>query len=143
MTVPVRVALERDHALIDALCHVNEYGEEIYIYHRLETDVTRDKYTSIKARDYGTPEKKTLYAFPVKISPTQRQLEKAGMREVCDAIVTIAMKGWTDLSLRYEDIDAIRYTVVLRSQKYIIHDKSAINQFADTFLNINLGLKKI
>lgn len=70
-------------------------------------------------------------------------LEKAGMREVCDAIATIAMKGWTDLSLRYEDIDSIRYTVVLRSQKYIIHDKAAINQFADTFLNINLGLKKI
>jgi hypothetical protein len=143
MTVPHRVIFERDNALIDAYQTIEEYGVDVIEYNRNEHDVHRDKYNSIKVRDINSPVTFNIKAFPVIFNPTQDKIEKAGIKHNVECIITTAMKSWTDLGLTYESIDEIRDTITLRGQKFVIKDKALVNQFADTFLFINIGLSHL
>lgn len=131
------------NALKDTFEVCSTWGDIVKIYLRGESDVTRGAYTDI---DYSKVEPDvvplSMPAHPIMFQPTRRLLEKAGMREDCDVLITTPMYSWNINNIDFEDIDTIRTTVILRGQKYVIKEKSLESQFTDTFLYINLALKK-
>jgi len=140
MTIGLCVQHETILALQDAWEIINQYGEDIIVYDREETNVTRDKYSSIKYRATTSTLRYAMKAYPIIFTPSREQIEKAGLREECQCIITTATKSWIDISKTFEDIDMIRDTIILRSNKYLIKEKSNVNQYANTFLYINFGL---
>jgi hypothetical protein len=140
MTIGLCVQHETILALQDAWEIINQYGEDIIVCDREEANVTRDKYSSIKYRATTSTLRYAMKAYPIIFTPSRRQIEKAGLREECQCIITTATKSWTDISKTFEDIDMIRDTVILRRNKYLIKEKSNVNQYANTFLYINFGL---
>lgn len=131
------VELERDCALIDAKEFIDERGDEIILNVSLESDVTRDRYGSIKKH---SPSEIVMCAFPIEFNPTDGRLEKAGIKENIDLMITLSQKDFIDNDLTIDDIDDIRWRVVVKGKTYSIKDKNEINQMADTYLNIVLGL---
>jgi len=143
MSVSIGVQLERDNALQDAYAHCLEYGDEIKIAMLGEPDITRDKYNSIKYRTISSGDNVTFHAFPIVFQPTRLQIEKAGLREDVEVIVTISLKELTAAGFTYNDIDMIRTVVKVRNERYVVRDKVQDSQFADVFLYVNIGLKKL
>lgn len=139
MSVLLGVELEKLNALSDARDYVNERGHEVVLQFVEESQVDRDIYNSIKNR---TPVEYPLKAFPIVYSPTSKQLEKAGIKDNVDVVVTLAMLDLTDSELDFQIIDEIRWEVLLNDETFIIKDKNQINHFADTYLNVTLGLFK-
>jgi len=138
--IPLGAQLERNNALDDARSVINDYGDDIAVYRREETDIERDAYNSIIRRVPVEPI--LMKAYPIQFNPTENQLFKAGLRERVDVIIYTAMKDWIehDLTDPYFQIDESRFTVELQGRTYLIKDKNYLNQFADSFLNITLGL---
>lgn len=145
MTIRIGVELEKINALKDAQDYVVERGNEITILLSSEAVLERSKYGGIIKRD---PTPQTFHAYPIIYNPTKDQLEKAGIKETVDVLVTTATKDWTDRSLSFEDIDHIRDEISINidpdantnSEKYIIRDLQKLNMFSHTYLNIILGL---
>ena len=133
------VGLEQKYALADAKACIDQRGRDIIIQHTTEEDVTRDIYNSIKKRE---PLNFTIKAFPVKFNPTADALEKAGIKENVDVLVTTAALDWMNNNLTIKDIDSTRSEVILDGETYTIKDKNQVNMFSDAFLNIVLGLFK-
>jgi len=139
MTLPVGVELEQINALQDAADYLYERGVDIDIYVVDETDISRDKYNSVKKR---TPEYVTLHAFPVVYNPTDDQLKEAGIREQVDLMITVATKHLTDNSLSYKLLDTGRFEIGYDGNVYSIKDKNQKNHFSHVYLNVVLGLSK-
>lgn len=139
MTYPTGVELEQENALQDAQDYLYERGVDITILITNESDVTRDRYNSIIKRN---PTSFNLHAFPVNYNPTREMLEKAGIKEDVDVLITLATKDFTDNGLSYDSIDTIRWEVILNGETYLIKDKNKQNHFSHVYLNIVLGLFK-
>lgn len=127
--------------LIDSQEIIKEYGTPITLRIRQENDITRDKYNSIKRRGSGDPAL-SLYAFPVIFSPTQKDLEKAGIKEQWDVVLYISNKTMIENSLTIDDIDTTRSTIILKDQKYLIKEKNYNSMFQNNYLYITFGLRK-
>jgi len=140
MAVELGVQLERDCALEDAKEWIDERGDEIIFKTIEESGVNRDIYGSIKKR---TPVQVTMNAFPIEFSPTQSQMEKAGIKENVDVIIYVAQLDFTNNNLTIENIDDIRWRLTLKGNTYSIKDINEVNMMADTYLNITLGLFKV
>jgi hypothetical protein len=136
------VNLEAYHAQLDAQAVVREYGQRIVVKVRDETNVTRDSYNSIKKRPTNKSATGTFGAYPVEYQPTERQLEKAGLRERCDVSVWIPVLDFQDLGFTFADIDATRSTVIVDGEEFQIKDKARASQFAGSWLYYTLGLSK-
>jgi hypothetical protein len=133
--------LEQKGALQDVLEVACQYGSRLYVYIRDEKNVTRDTYDTIKSKQTQPDLNPYIIpAYPVIMQPNQKQLEKAGIRETCDVIAYTPMQAWTQSGVTFQDIDLIRSTVVLQSDKYEIKEKKRDSQFINTFLYIVLGL---
>ena len=140
-TAQVGVYHERNCALIDAKSIIDERGDLVQFYFRIESNVTRDKYNSIKKRAVDT--KYNIRAYPVQFSPSEKQLEKAGIREQAEVVIYTAMKDWITAGINFEDFEMDgRSTVRLQGQIYEIRNKGLVNQMNDTFLNVSFGLYK-
>jgi len=142
MRLPVAtpgVSLEKTTALLDAKWIIDERGDTITFYDREEDNVQRDKYNSIKRKE-TVYEGYTMKAFPIQFNPIDKDLMKAGLREIVDVVIYIAMQDWIDLELDPFKIDLTRSSVVLKEKTYKLKDKGFVNHFSDTFLNVTLGL---
>lgn len=140
------VELEQEYSLRDVRDNIWERGEQVTLELIGEDKVERDKFGNIKRRIPGTTETFTFYAFPIIYTPTEKQQEKAGLRETTQVIIYTAMQDWIDNSLevdRLQAIDSIRSVVVIDEAKYEIKDKNKLDQFSDNYLYIVLGLNKI
>lgn len=134
-------ALEQCNALQDVLEICTQYGDTVSVYIRNEGDVSRDIYGDYK---YGKIEPDVTHidmpAFPIQFQPTQRQLEKAGIKENVECLIYTPMKAWIDNNLEFDDIDMTRSTIDYQGNKYVIKEKALFSQFTSTFLYITLGL---
>lgn len=139
MSAGIGVTLEETNAMSDARFYLNERGKEVTLFQNDESDVVRDKYGGIIKRE-GTG--LILHAHPIIFSPNQRQLDKAGIRETVDVIVTLAMLDLIDNSIDYKSFDQIRWEVFLEDETFVIKSKNRINRFSHQHLNIVLGLVK-
>jgi hypothetical protein len=133
------VEKEKSDAMVDVQASCHEYGVPIRISLRGEGDVTRDKYKSISQRKTPSPIL-SFMANPVDYNPSEKQLEKAGIREPCDAIAYTAMQDWIDSELEWKDIDIVRTTAVLQGQEMEIKSKGYSGQYGSSYLYITLGL---
>jgi hypothetical protein len=135
------VLQEKIDALIDAQVHIMEYGDEIIFFPREEDDISRDKYNSLKQRD-SSISYYSMKAFPVQFNPIEKELNKAGLREIVDLLIYTAMQDWNDISIIPREIDTVRGTIVYQSETFKIKEIGFVNHFSDTFLNVTFGLIK-
>ena len=135
--------MEAKLAMLDAQCIINQYGAEITFLLSDEEDVTRDKFNSIKKKTPNAT--KVLRAYPVIFSPTTKDKDRAGLRELTEVIVTTAIQDWIDLGFDMEmldEIDSIRALVTYRGTTYEIKDKALQSQIGDQYLYVALGLNR-
>ncbi len=128
-------------ALKDVQQVVNNEGLLVEIIFRDEANVTRDDYKSIKTRAQ-TPGKYYLKSFPVIENPTEKQIEKAGLREMAGCIMWFSWKDFIDNSITDGMIDITRSTVKYNGATYAIRQKNLVSQFGNNFLYLTLGLDK-
>ena len=133
------VSKEQTDALIDVQSTCHEYGVPVHINLRGESNVTRDKYNSIKKHN-DVEQPLIFMANPVQYNPSIKQLEKAGIAEPCEVVIYTAMQDWTDNDLIWDDIDVIRTTVVLLGNEMLVKSKGLASQYGDYYLYITLGL---
>ncbi len=128
-------------SLADIKNIVDQYGIAIIIQLRNEPEITRDKYNSLKKR--GTPDTISCRAYPIDYSPSEYQLEKAGLRLNTEVMIHTAMLDYINNSVDFSDIEIKRSTVILESNRYEISSKNKIGQVQDSWLYIVLGLNKL
>lgn len=135
------IYLDRLNALDDVSDIINERGDLIHFIFRTESDVTRDGYNSINKRDQNTV--LAFRAFPVEFQPSEKRLEKAGIKENVDVLIYTSMKDWLNYGIDFNDIEmATRNTVKLQGNIYEIRAKGLMSQFNDTYLYVTFGLNK-
>lgn len=137
---------EQELALIDARDVIRERGQQIEIRLHVEQKITRDKFGSIKNRGTVLTDERTFYAYPINYNPTDKELDRAGIRERVQVTAKTAMLDWNDAGYTMETlktIDSIRATVIIAGTKYEIRDKVLESQFRDTYLYVLLGLNLI
>lgn len=134
------VQLEQCQALRDVQREVNLYGKSVVLYIRGEGDVVRDKYNSIKSSNITAGVTYNLKMFPFTTNPTTKEIEKAGIKEVVEALGYLAMKDITDIGLTASNFDLIRTTVIADGITYNIKTLNTDSPFLGTYLYIVLGL---
>jgi hypothetical protein len=133
------VSFENTGALLDIKWVIDERGAPITINHRVEGDIMRDKYNSIKQKEVVTT-RYTMNAFPIQPNPTEDQLTKAGFIERVDIIMYTAMLDWTDNSLNPKnDIDIVRDTIEYDGVTYKLKNFNFLKNFSNTFGEVVLG----
>jgi hypothetical protein len=135
------IHLDQRDALADVQQVCQEMGQLVKISLRDEQDITRDSYNSIKKRANVTG--LFCYAYPIEFSPTEHQMEKAGIKESVDVLLYTAQQDWIDAGLTYEGIEVIRTTVEIAGCRYQVKAKNQFSQFSDTYLYITLGAVKL
>jgi hypothetical protein len=138
--IPVRVTKERDDALQDVSEICNEYGDDICIYVRGESNITRDKYNSIIKEELSKDVKYNFKAYPIERTPNQKQMEKAGIREKCEAIVWISMLNYLNYGLDFDFLEDEKIMVTVDGNDYGIRDKNKISQHGDQYAYITIGI---
>ena len=133
------VVFEQKCALLDTKMIIDERGISIVINLIDETNITRDKYNSIKQRGTSTL---TINAYPLIFSPTDEDKSDAGLREDTDVIAHTAMLDWTNAGFDIDTIDLIRAEVFISGDIYEVRDKAKISQFGTSYLYVVLGLNK-
>jgi len=114
-------------------------GMLINISLRGESDVVRDSYKSIKER------KDTadiwLKSYPIQESPTNEQIEKAGLRETnIGTILYFAVADIEALGYSVNDIDLARSTLKYMGTTYAIREKGYQSQFGNIYLYFTLSI---
>jgi len=145
MVVGIGVQCERDDALRDVQDICREFGTPIKIRIRYESDVTRDKYGSMKNLPSEYKEF-TIGVLPLIPSPNERQIHKAGLAgitEAADMICHTATKEWLDRKMTFDDIDPERTTVIVGKRQYRIENIGETDPFSDAMLYITLALKQV
>lgn len=111
-------------------------GDIITIQLADEADVTRDAYGNIIGR---SPTPVPIKSYPIRFDPSDKQLEKAGIRTKVNVIFWLSAKRADQLSLSFEDIDTVRAVVVYRDTEYRIAEAQEVSQYGSKFLYITLG----
>jgi hypothetical protein len=133
--------MERCEALRDIKAIVDERGDFVKIVIRDEADVQRDSYRSIEKRNQNRILQ--IKAYPIEVRPSEKQLEKAGIREKADITIWTAMLDWINAGIDFNDIEfAGRTTAIWNGNEYELRDKNLVFQIIDTFLYTTLGLFK-
>lgn len=136
--------LEKCNALKDAENIIIERGIPIKIRLYTESNVSRDKYGSIKTRSSAI--EISTYSYPTIFNPTDQERDNAGLRERTGVIIYTAMRTWNQAGYtmaRLQTIDLIRSRIIINGVSYEIKDKALHSHFYDTFLYITLGLNRV
>jgi hypothetical protein len=86
------------------------FGSKFRFYVREESGVSRDPYRNIRERIVDGMDL-IIPALPVNYSPTRRQLDKVGIKESVDIIITTPSVIWFSEGVQYRDIDVVRWLV--------------------------------
>ncbi len=142
------VHFEYQSALYDQQMTTHEYGQPIIIHIRYEGDVTRDAYSSIKSRPTDS-HTLSWRASTIDYQPTERRMEKAGLRERADAIIYTAMQDWIDAGIAFDDIEIKRMYIEIAAipgevngTTYEVKEKARAVPFGNGYLCISFGLSK-
>jgi hypothetical protein len=142
------VLFEFRQAMRDAQAAAREYGNPVTLHLRqAEAGVSRDAYHGIYDRAGGAD-------FPLKspqidYTPTKRQLEKAGLREDCEAVVWLTAQDLEDAGIDFNGLEQTRTTVTIGAipgesggAMYQLREKSRASPFANGYLHRTLGLTR-
>lgn len=131
---------ERLSAMLDAKNQIEERGEIVEFIIRNESGVTRDIYGSIQKRAESA--RYIFRAFPVDFAPSDKQLEKAGIREKMDVLIYCNALDFILAGIDIDAIDLIRVTIKIRGNTYQLKEKSNYGQFADSYIYSTFGCSK-
>jgi len=139
-----RTVLEMDicAGLTDIKELIYERGGAVKIILRDEGDVNRDGYNSIEKRAQNSIME--IYAYPADFSPSQKQIEKAGLSERSDLIIWTAMLDWNNNGIAsFENIEfSGKSTVIYNGVNYDIKEKNVVSQLGNTYGYVTLGLSR-
>jgi len=145
------VATEFLQALQDAQAITAEYGNPVVFNVRQEGQVGRDSYNSIKSRSAPiAPWPFSVNAASITYSPTRKQVEKVGLRELHDVTIKCAVQDFMDIGVAFDDIEMIRTTVVIApvipgessGATYEIKEKARTVAYANGYLYYSFGLAR-
>ena len=132
---------ELNEALLDVYDVLRDYGDILTVYIETEATVTKDEYGSIKTRSPDAPV--DLFVYPFTQNPSQKELEKVGIRESVDCIAYLSRyEVEEEKGLSLKSFDTVRGRVVHGDDEFAIKEKSAFSPFGSTTLYIVLGLKR-
>ncbi len=139
------LSFETQLALRDAKNDIHENGTLILFKNRTESDVERDKYSSINYRTPTTDISPLIEIMcnQLTFTPNKRELKKAGLTEESELSLHTAMLDWMELGITFYQIDIIRPTFIIFENEYEIKEKSLIEQYLSNFLFITFGLNRI
>ena len=135
-------------ALNDIKCVAVEWGATVKFRIRKESQIVRDDYNSIKrfnnteSGESPIATELVMKAYPINYNPSQRDLDKSGLKERTEVILYTPRQYWIDASLGIDDIDMERTTVILDDCTYEIRDKARNSQFREDFLYYVFGINK-
>ncbi len=133
MAANLQIALERVRS------QVEHKGGDIKLLAGGESNVVRGDYGSV-IEQTGAPT--ALKSFPIRFTPTEKQLQKAGIIESVDVIFWLSKKALALKGIVFDGIDTVRSRVIHGSVEYRITQKGrGYNQFGD-YLYITLGGKR-
>jgi hypothetical protein len=143
------VKLEYEAALADCQATEREYGADAVISIRREGQVSRDSYQSVSGHTDPAYEVLSQNVASIEYQPTKYKMEKANLREECQALVYVAMQDLIDHGLKFGDLDVKRMTVTIgaidretNGMRYEVTEKSRSGQIGNGFLYLTLGLKR-
>lgn len=129
---------------VDIAESLNEIGMPITFNLRGEAGIRRDLYGSIKTWTSTTIIPPfTIGAYPYTHSPTQRQLEKAGMKEHCDLLVWFAYVEFSKRGIDPFGFDMERCTVWGDNIQWKIRERAHQNEYGNVEHYITLGLERM
>lgn len=132
------VSAEAACAKLDVSREIKLYGFPFEFLVRDESTVKRDIYKSVRYRDSAPVF--DFKAFPVNYNPSQRQLEKAGLRQQAEVTIHTAVLDWENYGLGFDDIDIERSTINLGGQMYEVKEKALVGQVGPVLVYISFGL---
>jgi len=132
------VSLEQQTAQLDAYKIAKEYGAPVTLNVRAESNVVRDRYNSIEARP--SAQSVTVSCFPITYAPTERDLVRAGLKEMADVVVYVPVYAMDQAGLGYDQIDLTRSSVVVDGRTLRLREKARASQFGTVWLYYTLGL---
>ena len=145
------VAAEFLQALQDAQAITAEYGNPVVFNVRQEGQVGRDSYNSIKSRATPVaPWPFSVNAASITYTPSRKQVEKIGLRELHDVTIKCAVQDFMDIGIAFDDIETIRTTVEISpinpgessGATYEIKEKSRTGAYANGYLYYAFGLAR-
>lgn len=120
---------ERAIAKTTATINRLDIQKNILYFNPLEVDVTRDRMQDIAG--FGTKYIQ-LNAFPVFLNPSQKQKDKAGVKENINAIFYISKRDFaTKIGDIPVDINRHRIAVKLDSNQYRFYDIDTANYYGN------------
>lgn len=134
---------ETTAALNDIKCLVEEWGADISIRPRTEKNVARDAYGSIKRFNVTETAAITpvdVKAYPLNFSPTQRDIDKAGLKDDTEVIAWIPRQYFIDANIEFDQLDMERITFLIQNKPYEMKDKAQQSQIRNEFLYYVFGL---
>jgi hypothetical protein len=144
--VRASVKLEACGALRDYAEMARDYGTPVTVIVRAEGDVARDSYGAIKRRPGGSPVQ--TYALPVERAVDSRSMQRTGIREECDCMITTPLLDWDGYVDPYAPGDGIagldlnRMTVLLDGQEWKVADKGLPARYGPVPVALSLGLRR-
>jgi hypothetical protein len=136
---PFAYSLKMD-ALRQVKYEVDFIGNLVQFNYREESDVTRDDYNSIKAKNII--HNYYMKCYPIVKNPSADKLEKAGLRDESDLLLYLPTLSLNLLGFTFDDIDKNRMTIKVDNQTYEIKEKSEVGQIANEYCYVTLGLFK-
>ena len=120
---------------VESMC----YGCPITVYLNLESQLTRDRFNQISKLP-NTNKIITVYALPLTPSPTQYQLNKAGIKENVDYIAYTPSITWLSNDISFDDLKQENTEFKIENKTYILKDKNRVSQMASTYLYWTVGM---
>lgn len=144
----VRAAVRHEAcgALRDYAELARDYGTPVTVLVRAEGDVERDRYGAVKRRPAGSSV--LTYALPVERAVDSRAMQRAGIREQCDCMITTPLLDWSALVDPYAPgdgfagLDLNRMTVLLDGQEWKVADKGMPTRYGPVPVALSLGLRR-
>ena len=126
--------------LRDARWDLYELGRPVTIFIRREKNIKRDKYNSITRKNNTGVEELPIKA-EVTYEPSRKQLDRAGIINQRDVLVTMAYLDMLDIKKKHPDIDMIDWTVSIDRREYNIDEFNPTDQVGSSYKHIALSLK--
>jgi hypothetical protein len=113
------------------------YGVPVELFFESEANLIRDEYGSIVSRSTSTS--KSFLCHPVEVNPSQKSMEKVGIRETVDILIYLSTYEWTLQGLGYKDLDLIRGMGAVLGENYKLEHRKLYSNFAGDYIYIVLG----
>jgi len=138
MSLGAQLELGQAECSIESIAE--DWGDSFDLYLEGEDTIIRDKYNGIKSKSFS--DKITLISFTTINSPSQDQMNKAGIFQRVDLLLTVSTNSLKEKEISLSDIDTLRATIVWDNQTWIIKEKGTSSNFAGISLYTTLGLVK-